>query len=70
MKKETENKTRAVSVFALLVVLMTSSAHGSERDSLAKVTEFIRMLWNIVSKLGKVYEVYPVLKVSLENQLV
>lgn len=26
------------------------------------------MLWNIVSKLGKVYEVYPVLKVSLENQ--
>ena len=42
MKKEIENKTRAVSVFALLVVLMTSSAHGSERDSLAKVTEFIK----------------------------
>lgn len=38
-------------------------------DLWAKVTEFIRMLWNIVSKLGKVYEVYPVLKVSLENQL-
>ena len=42
MKKEIENKTRAVSVFALLVVLMTSSAHGSERDSLAKVTEFTK----------------------------
>ena len=42
MKKGIENKTRAVSVFALLVVLMTSSAHGSERDSLAKVTEFTK----------------------------
>ena len=42
MKKEIENKSRAVSVFALLLVLMTSSTHGSEQDSLAKVTEFTK----------------------------
>ncbi len=36
------NKSRAVSVFALLVVLMTSSTHGSEQDSLAKVAEFTK----------------------------
>lgn len=42
MKKQIENKSRAVSVFALLVVLMTSSTHGSEQDSLAKITEFTK----------------------------
>ena len=42
MKKEKENKSRAVSVFALFVALMTSSAHGSEKDSFAKVSEFTK----------------------------
>ena len=42
MKKATENKSKAVSVFALVMFLMTSSAYGSEQNGLAQVAEYTK----------------------------